>query len=614
MFSYCSHEHSDLASHPQWLQLLGYQHPEKSSILNSDFFLSSEGNVSPFSELQATLIAFKKKDHKALCKYRGRYAWLQQQNALPAGNTADITCPDFERFLNAHGSSSTLKKNTSLLRQQTSHSVSLIFASGYLGNPASYYGHLLIKLNNTHDLTSETSLQEIAVNYGAKIPEEDGIATYILKGLTGVYPSRFTPKEFYYHLHLYADTELRDLWEYRLQLTQDDYELLVGHLWEMLNATHGYYFANRNCAYRVAELIQLITDKRLVERSAPWVAPQSVIQNLSLATRNAQPLLQTINYYPSRQSLLYQKYNQLTPQEKAEVKRKTTSFTERNFQKKLDHSSTANFEPASKKRILDTLQEYYRVIYASEDVTARPEYQQTMRERFTLPLGKPNFLLDTPERPDMAHKPSYINTGLAIKEGHAQAKLNIRPAYYDELDSSPGHVKASALSMLEATLHASEDSITLKDLTLIHILQANSRSTGLPGDENNAWLIHAGATTVNNDCDDCLEYLVYGGKGYSWSTDSDRLHTTLLGQAGALGRSSFTESLFAGAHLNTSYYISSKLSAGFKLTQRHFLKRGDDQTITQLNARYRLSADLDTRLSIKHTAATEITLSVGYYW
>ena len=78
-------------------------------------------------------------------------------------------------------------------------SVSVVFATGFLGNPASYYGHTLLKFNfRTGE--KHTSLLDVSVNYGAILEgKHDGQVTYIVKSLAGGYSAGFSHIHFYYH-------------------------------------------------------------------------------------------------------------------------------------------------------------------------------------------------------------------------------------------------------------------------------------------------------------------------------------------------------------------------------------------------------------------------------
>lgn len=65
----------------------------------------------------------------------------------------------------------------------TKQQVSIVYADGYLGNPASFYGHLLFKFKSevlSRDLLSNS------LNFGAKVPDNENPVAYILKGLVGV--------------------------------------------------------------------------------------------------------------------------------------------------------------------------------------------------------------------------------------------------------------------------------------------------------------------------------------------------------------------------------------------------------------------------------------------
>ena len=46
-------------------------------------------------------------------------------------------------------------------------SISMIYASGFLGNPATFYGHTLLKLNSRRT-TNQTKLMDQSINYGIK--------------------------------------------------------------------------------------------------------------------------------------------------------------------------------------------------------------------------------------------------------------------------------------------------------------------------------------------------------------------------------------------------------------------------------------------------------------
>ncbi|HAW91538.1 TPA: hypothetical protein DCX24_01300, partial [Candidatus Azambacteria bacterium] len=227
-------ELEQIAASTTWKKLLVYSDNGQSYIQSEHFFLSKSGNSDPLSELLATLAAFSTPVDKESpeahpqCKFAGRFNWLKQQIAISEFGIKEINCLNFNQFL----------------RQQDVNSISVIFATGFLGNPASYYGHLLLKLNTGNTSNQQNMLQDTAINYGADVPADENMALYVIKGIIGQYDASFTQQKYFYHAENYGESELRDLWEYELALDQQDITLLLGHIWELLDADYQYYFFN----------------------------------------------------------------------------------------------------------------------------------------------------------------------------------------------------------------------------------------------------------------------------------------------------------------------------------------------------------------------------------
>ena len=134
-----------LSQNPTWLKLLHFnKNKNHSEILTDDFFLSPIGRQNPEAELIATLDAYflpmgENPDNHARCQYPARYYWLSKQVNLQNYKLRNPQCRRFEKW--------------ALLDNVTS--VSLLLVSGYLGNPASTFGHSFIKLN-TNSVDDET--------------------------------------------------------------------------------------------------------------------------------------------------------------------------------------------------------------------------------------------------------------------------------------------------------------------------------------------------------------------------------------------------------------------------------------------------------------------------
>ena len=213
----------DLARHPTWLKLLHYEgRLPQSVVLTDDFFLSPEGRSNPQAELHATLEAYflpwqQDTDEHPRCRFPARYYWLSRQLPLPDYALKEPHC----RRLS----------NWALLDRVKS--VSLLLVSGYLGNPASTFGHALLKLN-TDSSDDDYGLFDLTLNYGALIPENESALRYVVRGLLGGYEAGFSDRYFYTQDLVYSHTEFRDIWDYRLDLSNHQRTLLILHIWEII--------------------------------------------------------------------------------------------------------------------------------------------------------------------------------------------------------------------------------------------------------------------------------------------------------------------------------------------------------------------------------------------
>src|SRR3989338_9010888 len=201
----------NLAQNPTWLKLLHFEFQgAKSVVLTDDFFISPEGRNDPVKELDATIRAYftpwaDDNGNHPRCVYPARYFWLSHHLDLPGYDLRSGYCQKLE--------------NWALFDKV--NSISVLLVSGYLGNPASTFGHGLLKFN-TDSADDTKGMFDLTLNYGAVVPENEMVLRYVFRGLFGGYIAGFSDKYFYTQDLVYSRTEFRDIWNYTLALT--DYE------------------------------------------------------------------------------------------------------------------------------------------------------------------------------------------------------------------------------------------------------------------------------------------------------------------------------------------------------------------------------------------------------
>ncbi len=298
-------QQEELAHHPVWLKLLHFdEEGNQSEILTDDFFLSPNGRYDPKAEMLAMIEAYfepwgEDTDSHPRCQFPARFFWLSQHIPLP---NYTLRIPQCKRL-----------ENWALFDKVKS--VSLLLVSGYFGNPASTFGHSLLKLN-TDSYDDQAGLLDLSINFGALVPENEPTWLYVARGLLGGYQSGFSDKYFYTQDIAYSRTEFRDIWDYELLLSDFDRTLLVLHIWEVVGKKFKYFFLKKNCAFRLTELLEIVIPEPLLETAKFWYVPVETFHRLieiDTERRNAgkQGLITSVRFIPSSQRKLYHQFVRL---------------------------------------------------------------------------------------------------------------------------------------------------------------------------------------------------------------------------------------------------------------------------------------------------------------
>jgi hypothetical protein len=503
-----------------------------------------------------------------------------------------VDCPGYEKFSSAGDTDS----------------LSIILVSGFLGNPASYYGHLLLRLDSSKQAT--TDLEGISINFGANIPPDENMIVYIIKGIFGGYNSSFTQQEFFYHNQIYSENQYRDMWVYQLNLTQKQIDLLVGHVWELLGKDYTYYFSNRICGYRLGELLQIVLDPEVVNSIRPWETPQAIVQRLSNHELGGQPLVKKTQYVPSRQSRLYQRFALLNPTEKSFVKE--TSQDINAMDAGLD-----KFPLDSKYNILDTLIDYYQ--FLSDDYKPDPvikqAYNQTLGHRYQLPARDNNVRFRSGNHPHLGHSPSYLNVGFNLNDAIGNyTNFRLRPAYYDSLDASYGHIKNSSLSMGEINIGVNDSKVWINSFDLLKINNQSKNLTGLPGDRSFSWYIDVGAQQISMERNDKLVPKGNAGIGYAITLLTDNLVLAAYGGGGYNGPFLDTNPIYVSATSTINWSLSEKITFRAEAEHRDFLYTSWEKQIYTIETRAILSPQNDIRIHYSKDKVDQFGISIGLYW
>ncbi len=604
--------YAQLASNPVWLTLLHYESTRfpagyKSAVTSADFFLADDGATSPLSELRATVQALSNPltaldnsnnsaaaNAHAQCRFPARHKWLATQ-IKPLSVIPQINCTDYLAWAEL----------------DAVKSLSMVFAAGHMKSPASYFGHNFLKFNRKSDSASNHLLDQ-TINFGAEVPDNESGITYFYHGVFGGYSALFERQQFFRHMNKYGEEDLRDVWEYELQLTPEQVELIVAHTWELQNRKFTYYFFRENCAYQIALLLKLTTPDRLVPKHMPWTMPYNVFDKLMLAGKDSGGLVREIKYHPSRRSRFHQRYFSL-------------SSTQRGIAVELINGELSPDAPRFRQldadlqlQVIDTLIDYYefRQRIDTSDEKAKAEKNALLLKRFDYPPAAASSIeARIPYAPHESQKPGYLNIARvhSSKLGFS-TRLKIRPAYFDFLSLDIGRSSAGSFTVLDTTVQVSNETAYLQKLDVFNITNLSASVTGLPGDSSLSWHFRFAFDQTNNACSKCRKPMLDLTVGRALKL-GDRL--TAFALAGGRVQKSYQRDNTFAVQLRAG--LTGQLTDLLRLNasiERHedTGANGLDRNRTRLELRLGQHKSWDIRASYIRDIAEQISLSAGYYW
>lgn len=586
----------------QWRSLLGYKNGTsvfKEDPTGKNYFLNPMGSENPHLELITTMeqinadfVEDQTNDH-AICKFPARFKFLKKQVKLNKDLKDLKKCEDYQKWI-AGGKI---------------QSVSLYFASGYFGNPASYFGHPLLKFNIKDE---NPDLLQNTLNFGALTPDQENPILYVLYGLFGGYSATFSSQAFYYHDHNYGNNEMRDLWEYELNLSQNELEHLVDRSWELLGVKQSYLFLSKNCASQMAQLIEEATQQKLYFRNSLYVIPIDIFDNLKKAKRKSgKSYVKNIRLRPSKQTELENYYANLNPKEK-EVLRKLIESPNRL------QELTNKLDTISKIKIIDTAISYY-----SHRLLIDPTNGKLKKMRAAILLARLDIKqksdsdfnkLATRQAPHLMNNSFRISLGPSyIQSSQTSFDFHIRPALYDELSLVPQQQKHSSLVVFDTKLKANTKGVHLSQLDIFRISSFPTNRLDLPGTREASWKANLSIVSSRSLCDSCR----IPELSYSYGISEGNYKTKAYALIGiGLSENVFDSgSIFALPEVGFFWELANYWKIHLNFLKKYFLnglKKQKDKLV--LSQRFGSNKSWDIDIDLTHQKYSEVSLRLNLYF
>lgn len=590
-----------LAQQRTWLKLLHFdQMPmfgsSYSAVTDNAFFLSNQGRHNPSAELQATISALTLPDpgdgSHASCKFPARAMWLHQQGVV---EPVQAVCTNRDTWLNE--------------RQQ--HEIGVVFASGYMGNPASFFGHMLLHLGSVSQDQNPIQLLDTSLNFGADT-SGDGMLSYMFKGLVGGYQARYSNVPFFRNTDIYSESEMRDMWHYELALTANDRAFLIAHLWEILGQQFDYLFLNENCASRIARTLELVIDAELTQSSMPWVAPEQVMIHLSNATYQGQPVVRSRMHKPSRRFQTEQYFHQLSGAQQGALQGLWQDPNTLNF----SHPRFRRLSTTDRGPVIDVILSHLITLEESNSELDIASLRQTaLLARLQLPTRPAFKIAEAPAPIEQATPSSMLRaTAVAASARDTALRLSFRPMHYDILQGNNSRMPYAGLEIGRLEVDLTGHEVRLHRLQLLDVTNLNPRRTPLHEVRQFAWQMKLGVSNRSLACNSCLDTSAELNVGWSGFYNG-WVPFALLG---AQLRTTAYQNGFLALTLNTGVFRMWNEHQSSYLTVSHnnaFQGERGRSTELRVQYRYQLSRESDFRFHLASDRyGTEAGIGYSWYW
>lgn len=582
--SYDSRTLEDLATHPTWQALLHFRPHgvlgiNRSEVDDPSFFLASNGHVDPKAELNATLDAFKQptslgRDH-AICQFPARFHWLKETLAEDLNHTV-VACEEQNQWLQSFNAKS----------------LTLIYPASYLNSPSSMYGHTLIRVDPEGEQQRSTLLA-FSINFAAETDPSDNEVVFSWKGLTGGYPGLLTVQKYYTKVNDYSAIENRDIWEYRLKLSQQEVKQFLRHVWELRRIHFDYYFVDENCAYRILAIVDAATDRLDThDEFRSHATPVDTIRTL-----NDAGLIQDAVYRPSMASNLRHQISE-TPTALQHV-----AVTIVDNPSLLDTDIFLRFDKVDRAKILELAYGYLRYTGKKENVDPRSLSKLSLTllsARARLGVTSPFSAIEPPKiRDEMGHNSARISAAIGAGKHVQFSEIATRLTYHDLLDPSPGYIPGSAIAMGDVKFRIDEQGTSkLQHLGLVDITSLSPRSLFF---SPTSWRVAGGIKRYDHDKLSHAMFTLEGGPGVSYPLANGLLYGLLEGEI--LVRDKLDKGFSLGGGVQAGYLLQRQSWQGqFSVRIIDFFE-GETHRLEDVGAT--LSFNLDTnnqlRLSLSET-------------
>lgn len=506
-----------LSATPAWRKLLHYQSTWSGGVESEadgqSFFLAASGKVSPSAELEATLRGFfasvqpgaPKDIQHPMCEFPARLQWLTRELHIDRDRLPHPVCDRFDEFRTILDAAS----------------LTLVFSSYYLNNPASAFGHTFLLVNSHRSQGNpQRELLDFAINFSATADTSNAVA-YAVKGIVGAFPGEFTRVPYYLQVRKYNDFESRDLWLYDLALSSDELDMVVAHMWELGSTWFDYYYMTENCSYHILGALEAAVPRlAFLDKTRLPVAPADTVKIVT----DTPGLVTRVSFRPAIRAQVAARVRDLTGSER-ELTSELATDPQTPWPVRL---------PVERRvKVLDAATDVVDMHYAKElpfdlDGPGAQRKQHLLERRAELAVRSVELRVPAPDdkRPERGHGSRRVGVaGGLTTDGDPTLGFNARLTLHDLADPADGYPDYASLEFLPVSARVvfAPDRVRfrLDDAQFVRIASLSPQTSF---EHRMSWKVQVGAVYLDDSgCHICTAFRMSGGGGAALATSGGGL-------------------------------------------------------------------------------------------
>lgn len=586
-----------LGGHAEWHRLLHYHSLKSrpgvvaSHVADDRYFLAEAGRQDGDAELAATIGALFSgspvvDDTHPRCRFVEREKWLRTQLQLPPA-AVPAACNDYHHW------------RTTI----DAHSIKLIFPAAYLNNPSSMFGHTLLRFD-PEDIDENSPWLSWSLNFAAEVGEDaEQSMGYAIKGITGAYPGRFQVVPYFQKLQEYGAIENRDIWEYSLDLDQDEVGRLVDHTWELHDINFDYYFFRENCSFRLLELLDYARPKLNLADGFTWTAiPADTVKavvgaGLVNATRYRASLGTELQYRADRIPSAQRHWIESLEQDPADADTQAFRAVDPELQRDIvlaanqlmtyrtRKSGTSKVAATRRFRMLQLVNRYSgKGAEAPVEAVSRETPPTVIATDGSAPDGSATDGMapdgsdapPVPSRPEKGHDTVLVSLAGGEHGRSTYSELSLRLSYHDLLDNPTGYLRGAGIELGGLSIRRDADGdARLNGFDILRLRSVGTRSSLF---RSVSWGVDVGFVRDRFLENDALSFRLGALVGRSWSHGDLVQSYALIGPSANVFRSGnhdgYLNAQARGGLLGYTRAGTTQLALEFDSVQRAALRSG----------------------------------------